>query len=86
MKGDGNRVTGKEEKREAEEKISGCSEGGYGRSWCEGEGHWEQDAVEKHHALWKPLIKGKGQKKKICNEIKHCGPCIALLAGDVINN
>ena len=38
-KGDGNGVTGKEENREAEEKISGCSEGGYGGSWCEGEGH-----------------------------------------------
>ena len=29
-KGDRNEVTGKEEKREAEEKISGCSEGRYG--------------------------------------------------------
>ena len=27
------------EKREAEEKISGCSEGGYEGSWCEGDGH-----------------------------------------------
>ena len=26
-------------KREAEEKISGFSKGGYGGSWCEGEGH-----------------------------------------------
>ena len=38
-KGDGNGVTGKEKKREAEEKISGCSEGGYEGSCCEGEGH-----------------------------------------------
>ena len=28
-KGDGNGVTGKEEKREAEKKISGCNEEGY---------------------------------------------------------
>ena len=27
------------EKRGAEEKISGCSNGGYGGSWCEGEEH-----------------------------------------------
>ena len=32
-------ATGKEEKKEAEENISGCSEGGYGESWFEGEGH-----------------------------------------------
>ena len=32
-KGDGNRATGKEEKREAEKKISGCSEREYGVSW-----------------------------------------------------
>ena len=38
---DKNKANGKEEKRETEEKISGCSEGGYGGSWCEGEGHWE---------------------------------------------
>ena len=38
-KSDRNRVTRKEEKREAEEKISRCSEGRYGRSWCKGEGH-----------------------------------------------
>ena len=63
-KGDGNGVTGKEEKTEAQEKISGCSEGEYGRSWGEGEGHWKQDAVEEHHTLWLPLIKRKGRKKK----------------------
>ena len=63
-KGDGNRATRKEEKREGEEKISGCSEGGYEGSWCEGEGHWKQDVVEEHHMLWQPPIKGKGQKKK----------------------
>ena len=34
-KGNGNGVTRKEEKREAKEKISGCSEEGYGASWCE---------------------------------------------------
>ena len=34
-----NEVTGKGEKREAEEKISGCSNRGYGGSWCEGEEH-----------------------------------------------
>ena len=28
-------VTGKEENREAEKKISGCSEGRYEKSWCE---------------------------------------------------
>ena len=38
-KGDGNGVTRKEKKREAEKKISGCSEGGYGKSWCKEEGH-----------------------------------------------
>ena len=38
-KGDGNAVTGKEEKREAKEKISGCNEGRYGESWCKGKGH-----------------------------------------------
>ena len=32
-KGDGNGVTRKE-KREAKEKVSGCNEGGYERSWC----------------------------------------------------
>ena len=36
---DGNGVTGKEEKREAEEKISGCSEGGYEGTWCEEKGN-----------------------------------------------
>ena len=38
-KGDGNGVIGKEKKREAEEKISRCSEEGYGGSWCDREGH-----------------------------------------------
>ena len=38
-KGNGNEVTGKEEKRKAKEKISECSKGEYGGSWCEGEGH-----------------------------------------------
>ena len=38
-KEDGNRVNGKEEKRKVEEKISGCSEGRYEGSWCEGDGH-----------------------------------------------
>ena len=37
-KGDGNGVTGKEEKRETEEKISRCNEEGYRRSWWEKEG------------------------------------------------
>ena len=37
-KGDGNGVTGKEKKREAEE-IFGCSKGRYRGSWCEGEGY-----------------------------------------------
>ena len=57
-------VTRKEEKRETEEKISTCSERRYGESWCEGEGHHKQDALEKHLTLWLPMIKGKGQKKK----------------------
>ena len=35
-KGDGNGVT-KRGKREVQEKISGCSEGGYGESWCKEE-------------------------------------------------
>ena len=35
-KGDGNGVTRKEEKKEAEGKISTCSEGRYGKSLCEG--------------------------------------------------
>ena len=43
--GDGNELTGKEEKREAEEKIFGCSEKGYRKRWCKG-GHWKQDAVD----------------------------------------
>ena len=34
---DGNGATGKEEKRETKEKISGCSEGGYEGTWCEEE-------------------------------------------------
>ena len=38
-KSDGNGGTGKEEKREAEEKIFRCSEGRYEKSWCKGEGH-----------------------------------------------
>ena len=63
-KGDGNGVTGKEEKREAEKKIYGCSKGGYGRSWCKG-GHLKQDAVKEHHMLWRPLITGKGRKKDV---------------------
>ena len=63
-KGDENGVTGKEEKRKPEEKISGCSEEGYGGSWWDGEEHWKQDAVEERHTLWQPLIKGKDQKKK----------------------
>ena len=50
-KGDGNEVTGKEEKRAVEKKISGCNEGGYGGNWCEREGHWKQDGVEEHHML-----------------------------------
>ena len=33
-KGEGNGITGKEEKSEAEKKISGCSKGGYEESWC----------------------------------------------------
>ena len=63
-KGNGNGVTRKEEKRKAEEKIFRCSQGRYVKSWCE-EGHLKQDALEKHHTLWQPLIKGKSQKKKI---------------------
>ena len=59
-KNDGNGVTGKEEKREAEEKIARCSEGRYGGSRCDREGHSKQDAVQKHHTLWLLLIKGKG--------------------------
>ena len=48
-KGDGNVVTRKEEKREAKEKISGCSEGGYG----------EVSAREKdieNRMLWRNII------------------------------
>ena len=37
-KADGNGVTGKEEKRETKEKIFRCSERGYGRSCCKGDG------------------------------------------------
>ena len=40
-KSSGNGVTKKEEKRQAEEKISECGKRGYGKSWCEGEGHWK---------------------------------------------
>ena len=39
-KGDGNGVIGKEEKREAKEKIFRCSEGRYGESWCKGIGRF----------------------------------------------
>ena len=44
----------------------------YGKSWCEGDGRWKQDAVavEEHHTLWQPLIKGKGRKKKKINAIE----------------
>ena len=38
-KDDGNGITGKEKKREAKKKISRCSEGRYGKSWCNREGH-----------------------------------------------
>ena len=38
-KGDGNGASGKEEKREAKEKIFRCSEERYGKSWCKGEGY-----------------------------------------------
>ena len=38
-KGDENGVTGKEEKKEAEDKISICIKGRCEGSWCEGEGH-----------------------------------------------
>ena len=64
-KGDRNGVNGKEKKREAEEKISGCSEVGYGENCGEGDGRWKQNSVEEHYMLWQPLIKGKGWKKKI---------------------
>ena len=37
-KDDGNGGTGKEEKRETEEKIFGCSKRRYGGSWCGGDG------------------------------------------------
>ena len=36
--GDGNGVTGKEEKRKTKEKISRCSERRYGGRWCAGDG------------------------------------------------
>ena len=62
----GRRVTEMElpEKREAKEKISGCSDGGYRGGWCKGDGCWKQDAVEEHHALWQPLIKEKAERKQ----------------------
>ena len=63
-KGDGNRVTGKAEKRMAEEKISQCSEEEYEKSWWERDRRWKQGAVEEHHTLWQPLIKEKSRKKK----------------------
>ena len=47
-------LPGKKEKRKAEEKISGCSKGGYERNWCKRDGHWKQDAVEEHLTLWQP--------------------------------
>ena len=37
-KDDGNRVNGKEEKRETKEKIFRCSERRYGGNWCKGDG------------------------------------------------
>ena len=77
--GDENGVIRKEEKREAKEKISGCSEGGYGESWCKEEGHLKQDAVEEHHSLWLTLIKEKEDRNHLTekiitqkNEIKLC--------------
>ena len=63
-KDDKNKVTGKDEKREAEEKIFRCSEEGYGGSWCKGDRRWKQDAVEEYHTRWQSLIEGKGRKKK----------------------
>ena len=62
-KGDGNGVTGKEEKREAKEKLFGCSEGRYGESWCRRR-TLKQDALEKYHTLWLPLSKGKAERRK----------------------
>ena len=38
-KSDKNGATGKEEKREAKEKIFRCSEERYEESWCKGEGN-----------------------------------------------
>ena len=85
-KGDGNGITRKEEKKEAEEKISGCSEGGYGGSWCEGEGHWKEDIVEEHHMPWLHLIKGKGLKKNhtFCcyNKTMPSGICCSPAGSD----
>ena len=53
----------KEEKREAKEKISRCSEGGYGKVGAR-EKDIKNKTLWKHHTLWQPLIKGKVQKKK----------------------
>ena len=71
-KGDENGITGKEKKRETKKKIFGCSEEGYEGSWCEGDTHWKQDAVEEHHLLWQPLIKGKGRKKIYHKNLLSC--------------
>ena len=49
-KGDGNGVIEKEEKREAKEKISGCSEGRYGEV-----GAREKDI--KNRTLWRNIIR-----------------------------
>ena len=56
-KDDGNRDTGKEEKKKTEEKIFGCCEEGYGEV-----GAREKDI--KNRTLWLPLIKRKIRKKK----------------------
>ena len=46
-KDDGNKVTGKEEKRKTKEKIFKCCERRYGGSWCKGDGRLRQDTLEK---------------------------------------
>ena len=48
-KGDGNLVTGNEEKRKAKEKIFRCSKGRYGESWAR-----EKDI--ENRMLWENII------------------------------
>ena len=69
-KGDGNEVTGKEEKREAEEKISGCKEGGYGEVG-DMEGYGEEGGRRRKKEDMGKLVRGR--KQDVVENIIRCG-------------